>query len=126
MYIKPGLAGRDLGALLQVRRDAWVAAVAAVAAAAGRPAPERPAIKIEAFLLSTIVLNVNTGCNLSCSYCYKEDLDTPAAGRRMAFETAVKSISAGSTGMLLPRKNSKIGGQSMHWLPHQWPAPARS
>lgn len=59
----------------------------------GRPAaPERPAVKIGAFPLTTIVLNVNTGCNLSCSYCYKEDLDTPSKGRKMAFETAVRSI----------------------------------
>lgn len=56
------------------------------------PAAERPPIHIETFPLSTIVLNVNTGCNLSCTYCYKEDLDTPNAGRKMAFETAVKSI----------------------------------
>jgi uncharacterized protein len=56
------------------------------------PSPERPPIRIEAFPLSTIVLNVNTGCNLSCSYCYKEDLDTPSKGRKMAFETAVQSI----------------------------------
>lgn len=56
------------------------------------PAPERPPVVIENFPLTTIVLNVNTGCNLSCSYCYKEDLDTPSAGRRMAFDTAVKSI----------------------------------
>ncbi len=55
-------------------------------------APERPAVKIENFPLSTIVLNVNTGCNLACSYCYKEDLDTPNKGRKMAFDTAVKSI----------------------------------
>ena len=58
----------------------------------GPPKAERPAIKIENFPLSTIVLNVNTGCNLACSYCYKEDLDTPSAGRKMAYETAVKSI----------------------------------
>ena len=42
--------------------------------------------------MSTIVLNVNTGCNLSCSYCYKEDLTTPAQGKRMGFDTAVQSI----------------------------------
>ncbi len=54
--------------------------------------PERSPIKIENFPLSTIVLNVNTGCNLACSYCYKEDLDTPNKGRKMAFDTAVKSI----------------------------------
>lgn len=59
----------------------------------GRPAkPERPPVRIENFPLTTIVLNVNTGCNLSCTYCYKEDLDTPSRGRKMAFETAVKSI----------------------------------
>jgi len=34
------------------------------------------------FPLTTVVLNVNTGCNLSCTYCYKEDLATPAKGRR--------------------------------------------
>ena len=56
------------------------------------PAAERPDIKIENFPLSTIILNVNTGCNLACSYCYKEDLDTPNAGRKMAFDTAVQSI----------------------------------
>ena len=49
-------------------------------------------VKVEAFPLSTIVLNVNTGCNLSCSYCYKEDLTTPSKGDRMEFETAKKSF----------------------------------
>ena len=56
------------------------------------PAAERQVIRIENFPLSTIILNVNTGCNLACSYCYKEDLDTPSKSRRMAFETAVQSI----------------------------------
>ena len=42
--------------------------------------------------LTTLVLNVNTGCNLSCSYCYKEDLDKPADGRKMSFDTACRSI----------------------------------
>lgn len=42
--------------------------------------------------LSTIVLNVNTGCNLACTYCYKEDLAKPAAGRRMDFQTAARSV----------------------------------
>lgn len=44
------------------------------------------------FPLTTIVLNVNTGCNLSCTYCYKEDLETPARGRKMAYDTAIKSV----------------------------------
>lgn len=42
--------------------------------------------------LSTVVLNVNTGCNLSCTYCYKEDLAAPSAGEKMSLETAVGSI----------------------------------
>ncbi|MCV6598737.1 MAG: quinohemoprotein amine dehydrogenase maturation protein [Mangrovicoccus sp.] len=59
----------------------------------GRPLkPERPPIEIENFPLTTIVLNVNTGCNLACSYCYKEDLAVPSKGQKMAFETAVKSV----------------------------------
>ncbi|MCF8482408.1 MAG: quinohemoprotein amine dehydrogenase maturation protein [Rhodospirillum sp.] len=47
---------------------------------------------VEDIPLSTIVLNVNTGCNLSCTYCYKEDLTTPAKGLRMGFETARQSV----------------------------------
>ncbi|UWQ64712.1 quinohemoprotein amine dehydrogenase maturation protein (plasmid) [Leisingera caerulea] len=58
----------------------------------GRPLqPERPPIEIETFPLTTIVLNVNTGCNLACSYCYKEDLAVPSKGQKMAFDTARKS-----------------------------------
>jgi len=49
-------------------------------------------VKVEKFPLSTIVLTVNSGCNLSCTYCYKEDLTTPDRGERMDFETAVKSF----------------------------------
>ncbi len=56
------------------------------------PKPDRPTVEIGRFPLSTIVLNVNTGCNLACTYCYKEDLDTPSRGRKMAFDTAVRSI----------------------------------
>ncbi len=47
---------------------------------------------IQNYPLSTIVLNVNTGCNLSCTYCYKEDLATPAKGEKMDLATAVKGI----------------------------------
>ncbi len=42
--------------------------------------------------LTTVVLNVNTGCNLSCTYCYKEDLDTPANGRKMDVATAKQAV----------------------------------
>lgn len=49
-------------------------------------------IKVKDFPLSTIIVNVNTGCNLSCTYCYKEDLTVPSKGQKMSFETAVKSF----------------------------------
>jgi uncharacterized protein len=49
-------------------------------------------VKLSSYSLSTLVLNVNTGCNLSCTYCYKEDLTKPANGKRMDFATAAKSI----------------------------------
>jgi uncharacterized protein len=51
-----------------------------------------PAGEVTRFPLDTLVLNVNTGCNLSCTYCYKEDLSSPAKGLRMSFETAAKAI----------------------------------
>ncbi|MFG0393061.1 quinohemoprotein amine dehydrogenase maturation protein [Pseudomonas sp. zbq_4] len=50
-----------------------------------------PAV-VEEIPLSTIVLNVNTGCNLSCTYCYKEDLTIPSKGQKMQFETARQSF----------------------------------
>src|SRR5215470_11464850 len=49
-------------------------------------------VKVESYPLSTLVLNVNTGCNLSCTYCYKEDLQTPARGQRMDFSVASRSV----------------------------------
>jgi uncharacterized protein len=51
-----------------------------------------PGISVTEFPLSTIVLNVNTGCNLSCTYCYKEDLTTPSKGEKLGLETAKKGI----------------------------------
>ncbi|MBT9519992.1 MAG: quinohemoprotein amine dehydrogenase maturation protein [Dechloromonas sp.] len=49
-------------------------------------------IKVTEFPLSTIVLNVNTGCNLSCTYCYKEDLATPSDGKLLELEKAKEGI----------------------------------
>lgn len=48
--------------------------------------------KVKNFPLTTVVLNVNTGCNLSCTYCYKEDLTTPSEGLKMSVDTAIKSV----------------------------------
>ena len=68
------------------------------AAPAAHPAARIPAARIPARVwgtdtpLSTIVLSVNTGCNLSCTYCYKEDLTTPDKGDRMDFETAARAV----------------------------------
>ncbi len=49
-------------------------------------------VEVEAYPLSTLVLNVNTGCNLGCTYCYKEDLQTPSRGERMDFPVASRSV----------------------------------
>jgi len=51
-----------------------------------------PPVRVDNFPLTTLVLNVNTGCNLSCTYCYKEDLATPSDGLKMSYETAIESI----------------------------------
>ncbi len=58
----------------------------------GQAAAAAPVPSIENYPLSTIVLNVDTGCNLGCSYCYKEDLQLPAAGEKMDFATGRKGI----------------------------------
>ncbi|MHB8667119.1 MAG: quinohemoprotein amine dehydrogenase maturation protein [Burkholderiales bacterium] len=42
--------------------------------------------------INTLVLTLTTGCNLGCSYCYREDLDTPKAARLMKPETALAAI----------------------------------
>src|SRR5260370_5109229 len=60
---------------------------------AGSLRPINPSsVKVSAYPLSTLVLNVNTGCNLSCTYCYKEDLAKPKDGRKMNFVTAARSV----------------------------------
>ncbi len=56
------------------------------------PRPGGGVAAIRNFPLSALVLNVTTGCNLSCTYCYKEDLETPAGAKRMDFDTAVKGV----------------------------------
>ena len=44
------------------------------------------------FPLNTLVLNVTTGCNLGCSYCYREDVTATPAARRMDPTTASKAV----------------------------------
>jgi uncharacterized protein len=59
----------------------------------GAERPVNPSrVRVDSYPLSTIVLNVNTGCNLSCRYCYKEDLAVPAQGRRMEMDVAARSV----------------------------------
>ncbi len=50
------------------------------------------AVTVTGAALTTVVLNVNTGCNLSCTYCYKEDLTTPDGGQRMDLDTATQAV----------------------------------
>lgn len=59
---------------------------------AAEPTVPRAIARVEDIPLSTIILNVNTGCNLACTYCYKEDLTTPAKGEKMSFATAQASV----------------------------------
>jgi uncharacterized protein len=60
---------------------------------AGGLKPINPrSVAVKSHPLSTLVLNVNTGCNLACTYCYKEDLATPKSGRKMDLATAARSV----------------------------------
>jgi uncharacterized protein len=42
--------------------------------------------------IGTLVLTLTTGCNLGCSYCYREDLQSPKAARVMDEKTARQAI----------------------------------
>lgn len=42
--------------------------------------------------VNTLVLTLTTGCNLGCSYCYREDLATPDKAAVMEEETARRAI----------------------------------
>jgi uncharacterized protein len=42
--------------------------------------------------IETLVLTLTTGCNLGCTYCYREDLESPKAAQVMEHETALKAI----------------------------------
>lgn len=49
-------------------------------------------VSIERFPAKALVLNIASGCNLSCTYCYKVDLTNLANSGNMTFETAVQAI----------------------------------
>ena len=49
-------------------------------------------IEVKNFPATTLILNVASGCNLSCTYCYKADLETLSNSGNMTFETASKAI----------------------------------
>ncbi len=48
--------------------------------------------KIEKFPAKALILNVTSGCNLSCTYCYKADLTSLKNGGQMTFEIAKSAI----------------------------------
>ena len=48
--------------------------------------------KIEHFPAKALILNVTSGCNLSCTYCYKADLTSLKNGGQMTIEIAKSAI----------------------------------
>ncbi|TAJ93363.1 MAG: quinohemoprotein amine dehydrogenase maturation protein [Gammaproteobacteria bacterium] len=90
-----------------------------VLAPEGETAPVQLGFQRDKSPITAIVLNVNSGCNLSCTYCYKEDVTAPANGRRMDFETA-----RGAVDLLLRESGSAtrlnvvfFGGEPLSNLP---------
>ena len=53
---------------------------------------EIPARVVERSPLKTLVLTLTTGCNLGCSYCYREDLTSPKNSSVMDYQTGTRSI----------------------------------
>ena len=51
-----------------------------------------PAVVPQRHPLTNLVLNVTTGCNLGCTYCYKEDLTSPAKATKMALSDARRAV----------------------------------
>lgn len=49
-------------------------------------------IEVKNFPATTLILNIASGCNLSCTYCYKADLETLSNSGNMTFDTASKAI----------------------------------
>ncbi len=49
-------------------------------------------IEVKNFPATTLILNVASGCNLSCTYCYKADLTTLNNSGNMTYETAIFAL----------------------------------
>jgi len=63
-----------------------------VGAELNSPKAKKISVTGDEFPLSTLILNVTTGCNLSCTYCYKEDLVEAKNGLKMTYEVAKNSV----------------------------------
>ncbi len=53
---------------------------------------EADPVRLADMPIDTLVLNLTSECNLACTYCYKEDLSSVAAGTRMDVKVAVAAI----------------------------------
>jgi uncharacterized protein len=111
------LAGRfDGGQVEEALED--LAGLGAVRPAGPAPARKAPPA-LPANSLTTLVLTLTTGCNLACTYCYKEDLSRPADASRLSFEHACRAVElliaeSGSR----PRVNlTFFGGEPLTALP---------
>ncbi len=71
----------------QAELDAVVAELALLDASA----PATPASLAQP-APAALVLALTSGCNLACSYCYKEDLTRPGAARRMTESRACEAV----------------------------------
>lgn len=66
-------------------------ALGVITAPGGNP-PGREPPRVPDNALTTLVLGLTNGCNLACSYCYKEDLRRPADAQRMSADDARAAV----------------------------------
>lgn len=84
------LGGRYDGADIARALDEFASVAVVERPAVTRAA--RPATTLPGDALTTLVLGVTTGCNLGCSYCYKEDLTRPGAATMLAPDKARAAV----------------------------------
>ncbi|CAA7611367.1 Radical SAM protein [Candidatus Terasakiella magnetica] len=85
--------------------------------AGGAPVRQPPPVPDDA--LTTVVLTLTTGCNLACTYCYKEDLSRPAQAQTLSFDHACRAVD-----LLIARSGQRprvnltfFGGEPLTALP---------